>query len=303
MKIIFGCNFFSQLWIYLIVVLFFLTNNSLIGQKRLFVLSKSTDLETAQKFIKIESQIDTLVLDEKDVALYYFRQSSIYTYLKNNKKAKYYLNKSFKKDSLWFCKKVSFLLPLFRTNKIILENNKSFFIDDISTSLGDKYLSKCKTCCDRKKIKNNLDSSLIKQNKYSSELIILMNRDQKYRNRDSIIWRLQDKMDSENRRKLDTLFQKYGFPSQNKVGKEAQRAAWLVLQHSTDCDWNKKWILTWLNAYQKKEYRGGQFLDQTIKRFFEPKDGFCKEGREQFIKLLKETYPEEYGKLFSYHTY
>lgn len=77
---------------------------------------------------------------------------------------------------------------------------------------------------------------------------------------------------------------------------------WYVLQHSTDCEWNKKWLVRFLDAIEKGEYTP-TFLDKTFERFFHTETGYCKESKGFFIEYLKCKYPKEYAKRFGYADY
>jgi len=299
MKSFFKLNFY----VCTVMIFFCLKVSSLNGQGTLFVLSNSTDSVDAAYFFKKLNSIDTTLLNKTELANYFFRKSSAEAYKNNSVNAENLLKKSFKKDSIWFCKKINLLLNHFRTNKTILANKKTFFIDDISEKVGNRYLSNCQICC--KEIKTPKKSKLlqVENMKYSERLEALIEQDQKYRTEDTIIWKIQDKIDFKNRKILDSLYHKYDFPSLNKVSKNAQHAAWLILHHSTDCEWNEKWIIRFLDAYKRKEIEGG-FLSQTITRFYHPTGGFCEEEkRKTFISLLTNKYPKEYGDLFGYNAY
>jgi len=284
-----------------IVIIFGSSEVHLNGQSTLFVLSKSIDSVDADFFSRKLNSIDTTLLNETELANYFFRKSSEEIYKGNKVNAENLLKKSFERDSIWFCKKTSLLLNHFRTNKTILANKRTFFIDDISEKIGDSYLTNCQICC-KETNSQKRTLSQIENIEYSEKLESLKEQDQKYRTSDTIIWEFQDKIDFRNRKILDSLYHEHDFPSFKKVSENAQSVAWLILHHSTDCEWNKKWILRFLDAYKDKQIGGG-FLGQTIERFFEPASGFCKNDSKQFIALLKSKYPLEYGKIFGYNTY
>ena len=64
-----------------------------------------------------------------------------------------------------------------------------------------------------------------------------------YARQDSTISWFQDSLDLANRIKLDSLFELYHFPPVNQVSKKNQEVAWIILHHSTDSEWNKKWLV------------------------------------------------------------
>lgn len=77
---------------------------------------------------------------------------------------------------------------------------------------------------------------------YADRLRKIEKNDQKERGNPNIDWNVQDRLDEMNRNRLDDLYEKYGFPSIELVGTELASSAFMVLHHSTDCEWNKKWL-------------------------------------------------------------
>ncbi len=99
-----------------------------------------------------------------------------------------------------------------------------------------------------------------------------------------INWDIQGRMDSINRSKLDELYEKYGFPSKDIVKSEGVKSAFLVLHHSTDCEWNIKWTERFLEHYD--EIGMGEIFQFYLFRNFNKKDGQCKNYTE-YIESLK----------------
>lgn len=61
----------------------------------------------------------------------------------------------------------------------------------------------------------------------------------------------QEAIDRLNRHSLDSLYSIYGFPSENAVGAEGQYTMWAILQHSKDCEFNKKWFYRFVDQFEK----------------------------------------------------
>ena len=106
---------------------------------------------------------------------------------------------------------------------------------------------------------------------YRERLVSIGNKDQQ---RTKIDWVTQNNLDSVNRAELDLLFDTYGFPSLNVVGEDAFTSAIMVLHHSSDCEWNEKWLLRFFNNYQDlSKYKN--LINFFILRTFGPEIGIC----------------------------
>lgn len=94
------------------------------------------------------------------------------------------------------------------------------------------------------KNKRNLTENDIKY--YRSRLVLIGEKDQQRTEHD---WGTQNNLDSINRVELDELYNKFGFPSLNTIGEDAFTSAIMILHHSSDCEWNEKWLLRFINNY------------------------------------------------------
>ena len=220
--------------------------------------------------------------------------ASIHFALSNNDSIWYYLEKSYTESPKLLCKYVNLFDELNRGSMV-----HTYF----ATSFSEKWLIMHQARCESMKsdieIVAEPDINDSKNIIYQTAILEMDKRDQMYR---GIDWVKQDSLDLINRTILDKLFESYGFSTKQNVSLKCRQTIWLVIHHSKDCEWTKKWIIRYLNAYQNGEIEAN-FLDHTIKRFFDSEKGYCKENREDFIKLLKLTYPYEYGKLFGYNNY
>jgi hypothetical protein len=105
-------------------------------------------------------------------------------------------------------------------------------------------LSKIKSYC-----QENYESQFNQE--YIDALDRISFRDQHGRVGQPVNWEIQNKFDKMNRITLDSLYNIYGFPSVSKVTNQKIQNAFMVMHHSTDCDWNEKWIERWLEHNDK----------------------------------------------------
>ena len=88
-------------------------------------------------------------------------------------------------------------------------------------------------------------------------------------------------LDSDNRKKVDELFETYGFPTES----DNVLAVWLVMHHSTDCDYAYKWLDLFIENYEKG-YTSTADILPTYRRFFADESGYCNSKGE--YQLLRE---------------
>lgn len=96
------------------------------------------------------------------------------------------------------------------------------------------------------RLKKQLDSVMIVDQKYRSALSLLMSP----ASADSVakslnmtvtdanqhLWKLQNTIDSANIVFIERVLKKHGYPGKTLVGKKSSEAAWLIIQHSTKID-------------------------------------------------------------------
>jgi len=118
------------------------------------------------------------------------------------------------------------------------------------------------------------------------------------------LWKKQRANDLSNRILLDSLYVIYGFPTIKKVGEKGFKNAWMILQHSTDCSWNEKWIQIYIDHFIEKEIGSVYLMPNTINRFYHPENGYCPEKeRWNFISFLKKKYSNEIAYQFGYEDF
>ena len=210
--------------------------------------------------------------------------------------------KSYKLDSINFCKEYKSLKedannPEMPWNPFFLDLIENPEVVKIkSQCLGNEYKS---FKANIKEAGTGLKKDKILNQIYFCSLRNLEMTDQKYRSKEGIVDRKgQSMLDSLNRVSLDSIYNVYGFPSINLVGEDGCNKAWLILQHSTDCQWNEKWILRTFDAYNDGI---SKFFYYTMNRFYNKENGYCIKKCSThsiaFIKKLKHKYPEILKKL------
>ena len=122
---------------------------------------------------------------------------------------------------------------------------------------------------------------------YKKSLDQILQDDQRHRKDNK---EKQMELDKQNRVKLDQLYEEYGFPSIKKVGRERLLTAILILHHSEDCDWNKRWIRIFLNHYEDV-VQFKTLMKYMFERTYGPELGICQ--ATEFINSLINKYPEE----------
>lgn len=130
---------------------------------------------------------------------------------------------------------------------------------------------------------------------YTAELKEILAVDQEERKTDNMNWDIQHSLDSLNRIKLDSLYEIYGFPSKSKVTKEGVVSAFMVLHHSTDCKWNEKWTLRFMNHYEENKLEN--IFSFYFYRNFNEQDGVCRHN-SLFLEKLKTSEHSEAAKKF-----
>lgn len=128
------------------------------------------------------------------------------------------------------------------------------------------------------------------QRAYLQQLLAIGEKDQAERKKTEIDWSTQNQLDKENREQLDKLYQTYGFPSRAKVTKEGVISAFMVLHHSTDCEWNEKWTTRFLDHYEENDL--ANLFAFYFYRNFNPEDGGCR-GNTDFLEGVRADLDEE----------
>ncbi len=120
---------------------------------------------------------------------------------------------------------------------------------------------------------------------YFNALERIGENDQVERKKEIVNWDIQNQLDAANRAKLDELYDNYDFPTKELVSHKGLMSAFMILQHSKDCEWNEKWTRRFL-LYKDDLGIDGLFSFYFF-RNFNSKDGVCKDNLK-FIKELKE---------------
>ena len=215
---------------------------------------------------------------------------------------KYYLENAFLEDSNWLCRRTKSL-----SEDPAFANIGVYYASNFSANWWQMHCERCKRICgdcklEKINVEEEADINPNKKINYQQKIFEIGVQDQSFRGKNIGNWSTQTIIDSINRVQIDSLYDLYGFPSKDNVSKKCQEYVWLVVHHSTNCEWTKKWIIRFIDAFRTDSLYPN-FLKETIRRFFEPNQGYCKEGGENFIQLLKSRYPPKYGELFGYDNF
>lgn len=199
---------------------------------------------------------------------------------------------AFSLDSTSFCKEyvdlhISSLEEDFPFKKHYMDNLDSEELSKIASYCKSHYLEDKMKVVENQKIerKKELESEHL-NNDYIKELNKIGLNDQQERKNKQLDWTIQNRLDSLNRNRLDHLFELYGFPSKEIVTKEGATKAFMVLHHSTDCKWNEKWTIRFLDHYEKSNLEN--LFSFYFYRNFNIKDGGCNDNLK-FLNELKES--------------
>jgi len=132
---------------------------------------------------------------------------------------------------------------------------------------------------------------------YVKALKKIAKADKKERKKKKIDWNIQNRLDSLNRIELDRLYERYGFPSRARVGARGFVRAFLVLHHSTDCEWNERWIARFLEHYSANNLNG--IFSFCLYRNYNQETGFCKD-QAGYLEGLKMKHPEVLSELLDF---
>lgn len=267
---------------------------------------KNTEFLTKAKKCLNEDKLagkEKSMLCNKIAATYYYHTHKLDSVIK-------YINVGLKYDRDWFLEHIVLVEHIWAGDQEFYEDQfHPYYLTNMDIISKTPLLSSYDKSI---YIENIIKQGINRQKKneepsnidYVTELEIIFNQDQRFRAKE--VLQEQKHLDINNRNRLDSLYQLYGFPSALLIGHKNTITPWLVLQHSTDCEWNKKWIKRYLDAYQTGEFKQG-LLMYTFERFYRPQKGYCSKENEEsvneFIQELKANYPAEYGEIFGYEKY
>ena len=289
-----------------------------IAQGAMFYKTKITPPLTQERRIEYENAIKGDYIELKECETdrckigLYFRMSSLYYMIDSPKDTiEVCINKAFALDSVRTCEMLHFFDKSKKPNlpQWMIELEPEYFAKEFNKEWWAKAVKVCQPIWDKIPIKKKVieKDTLFTHPVYRIALVAMEKKDQEHRRvlsdkpDNEELWKIQRKNDLENRQKLDSLFALYGFPTKEKVGKDGASATWLIIQHSTDCDWNKVWIERYIDIYANGIVSSTEFYPNTIDRFFHPKNGYCPvEDRKAFIQHLQQTYSEEIAEQFGF---
>ena len=247
---------------------------------------KSTKIEL-QNIIDQLSKSDTTSYSSKKMNWYHHLLSSSYLWLKDMDKAEYHWFKALELDPEFMCYFTRMNVKRDIPESHFLESvpKSSYFASHFSHETKSKFFTICDSCCNSGRKTKQIVS--LTYNSTDSIFLELQKNDQKYRGPNSISIE-QNKLDSLNRNSLDSIYNKIGFPNKYKVNNNSLNTVWLIIHHSTDCEWTGKWMSRALYEIENGNLGFGLY-GQTIKRFYD-ENGFCN-GKETHLisnKYIKE---------------
>ena len=255
----------------------------------------------------ISSLIDSCLTDACFIFRYHRMASVHFVLYENLDSTEHFLNLAMSMDSSRTCKLLKQNHKKHNKQGVPDWMYKNYFASNFSpdwwsttTKLCDKYIE----------VKNEKITSPAQKSLFADYFERIENRDQYDRkallSTDEIRKEQQKDRDLLNRQSLDSFYSSHGSINIEELTNEDYHIIWLVLQHSEDCEWNRKWIYILLDAFKIEAYSGA-YLDQTFRRFYHPIDGFCTERDSieslKFIEDLKMNYPMEHGKKFGYNSF
>lgn len=287
-----------------------------------YVLKDKSDRPLSSKNIKdlqylldrdyVRLRREEFVIDQ--VAIYHRMASVHYALDSSEDSIYYYMNKAQQANSHFACEH---FVDIHDKNVDLPERFKGLYVmSDFDPAWWDIFLKDCE--CIMEYFENSdfkaekkvieIDSSILNQ-QYIFSLDSLHVKDQFFRMKisdnqtktDSLL-ELQYVNDSSNRAKLDSLYQLYGFPSVAKVGADAFETSWLILHHSINCEWNKKWIRIFLDNFNQDDFNT-IFLQHTIARFFTSERAHCNDhnnANQIFRNALRAEYGPQLAKRFGF---
>lgn len=289
----------------LFFLLFFISHSN--AQKPIWVVSPESSEATVALSFKHKTSLDTTEFSSKQKAKYYQGLASCYHYYNKIDSTKYYIDLSFYHAPNWVCywMRAQIIQDVPEAEHWRKMDGYYYFASKLDAKYLENFFNRCKACGCYDKQEKKAETPPKKLTTLDTLLLTLQEKDQRIRKEHTLTnaqWEQQHELDRQNRVTLDSIYGIHGFPSLNEVNKESQEVLWFVLQHSTDCEWNKKWFVRFLDAIETGEYRP-RFLGQTFERFFHPETGYCKETKGYFIEYLKCKYPQEYAERFGYDDY
>jgi len=167
------------------------------------------------------------------------------------------------------------------------------FIHDMVNIDADVFLDNCNRLLDSLKSNDTKEAEII----ISKEILEIKNNDRKYRVNGNEDWSLQNELDSINRNLLDSLY--FAKKSLKPFSEDELFVISLVLHHSADCDWNKKWTRIFFYEKTKSNLHGLSLLGPAMDRMYDEKDGYCYTRDSLTTKLFLNELKVEFPKIFS----
>ena len=173
-----------------------------------------------------------------------------------------------------------------------IHENYNWFLLDIPDFSETDFINECDSIFfSNKKIIKEVYSNLFEK---------ISRNDHKYRTNKDINWEKQNYLDSINRNIIDSIYISHG--SLLKLSQDEINLISLILHHSDECFWNRKWVEYFFKEIVLNNIDAPQFLGIAIDRMYRKGDGFCyKEDAfevKSLIDSLNSIYPDLTEKFF-----
>ena len=278
----------------IVIILFLIINQNAIGQNcnydfhnddSYFSYQSNQDTAEIQNQVKcLETHLNKAVFINEKVWLAN-RIASMSAAINDSINAKKYALYCFKYDKTKFCSdyarlKVNNMYDTIGMSELHYLDQKAYSeLSDIKNYCIEKSLKSALYKRKKKKEKEELQKTNSKYNvAYYNALQLIGEKDQLERHKATGDREVQNRLDEENRKSLDSLYSLYGMPKEELVSSYGFMNAFMVLHHSTDCDWNKKWTKRFLKEKSDVEYSFEKIFSYYFYRNFSEPDGQCKEN-------------------------
>jgi len=227
---------------------------------------------------------DTTSFSMKKMNWYHHLLSSSYVWLDEMDKAKYHWFRALELDpeDMCFFTRMNVKRDIPESHFLESVPISSYFAYQFSSDTKSKFFAICESCCNGGRKTKQIDT--LTYNSIDSIFLELQKNDQKYRGPNSISIE-QNKLDSINRNSLDSIYSRIGFPNKHKVNSNSLNTVWLIIHHSTDCEWTGTWLSRALYEIENGNLKLG-FYPETMDRFYNKKDGYCL-GKEHHLMSNK----------------
>lgn len=276
--------------ILVVIILLYLINEACAqGYESLMVAGAKQTKSELQDIVKNLSDQDTTSFTIKKMNWYHHLLSSAYAWLGEMDNAEVHWFRALELDPTFMCHftRMNLMRDIPESQFLLSVPKDSYFAFHFGEEAKTRFFTKCDSCCNGGIKEKQIDT--LTYNSTDSVLLELLEDDQKYRG-PNYISKNQEKIDVKNRNVLDSIYNQIGFPNKFKVNKKSVETVWLIIHHSTDCEWAGKWLSSALYEIENGNMKMG-FYGETIERFYNKTDGYCHGHENKFgaNKLIQQV--------------